>query len=230
MIKKICAILLAFVLCVVPVGAATTDDGECEIVINSIEISKNGHTEIIGYIDGAEKGAMLTFLALTDIANDDFLAGEIIAGDTIVYIDQVTLGNNAAFLLKFRINDDYSEADVLFRFGSNTGAEPLNVKYTLPYIEPLIGIVENNSAMYGKDVYTLDSPYLTPQNVANSIIYGGNRIFFKIGDLWYDLLDEKATDNSYLVEENAVDDMTMRKQPLRWYCSDKNIVDFKAVN
>lgn len=70
-----------------------------------------------------------------------------------------------------------------------------------------------------------DSVYLTGTYVADSIVNGGNVIYYKFGDKYYDLLDENATSNAYLVAENAMASAEVNKIKLRYYYQTARRVD-----
>ena len=74
-------------------------------------------------------------------------------------------------------------------------------------------------------LYTPDSVYLTGTYVADSIVNGGNVIYYKLGDKYYDLLDENATSNAYLVAENAMASAEVNKIKLRYYYQTARRVD-----
>lgn len=143
----------------------------------------------------------------------------------IAYIDQFATGKNGSFCLKFKLMTDrisstkgfkkiyiamnatdcsisnYAECDVLAVGGDYTG-------------------VPNNSIRVGCDVFEMASPALTDDNVLDSIKNGGNELYFKMGNNWYDLLDDKCVNSNYLVSTNAVPDSKLKSLGWsKWYKS-----------
>ena len=92
-------------------------------------------------------------------------------------------------------------------------------------LPPNVHNISNGSVIYGADAYTPDSVYLAGTYVADSIVNGGNRIYYKFGDKYYDLLDENATSNAYLVAENAMPSAEVNKIKLRYYYQTARRVD-----
>ena len=64
--------------------------------------------------------------------------------------------------------------------------------------------VSNNSIRVGLDVYEMSSPLLTEDSIVDSIKSGGNQLYFKLGDNWYDLLDDKCVSSDWLVSDNSL--------------------------
>ena len=186
------------------------------IVIDTFTVDDGGNVRVIGHITNPSKsGAQIAYL-ITVKGNPD----------EIVYINQMETGNNGTFYISHPIDASFSEKTVIVRFGSDTKATQ-SFEYTLSSIPPGIEQVVNNSVLYGKDVYTLDSFYLNADYVSDSIASGGNVIYYKIGDLWYNLLDEKATSSAFLVPENAVTYEEIKAKPLRYYYMQGKKIDFK---
>ena len=191
-----------------------------KIVVTSITVELDGYTRVVGYISGADKNAQVTYLVTTQINNTE-----------IVYIDQKACGNNGAFYFTHGIQPKYSKNIVKFKIGSNTGADTWSFIYSLPDIPPGIEHVENNSVMYGMDVYSIPSVYLNATYVTDSLFNGGNVIYYKFDDHWYDLLDEKATSTAYLLDTRyAVSDDVMKALPVRYYYYGARRVDFKNAD
>ncbi len=210
---KILSIILALVLAFtlsVPVAYA-----EPTTTVTSMTVDMTGSTKLIGYISEAVVNNQVTLL--------------VTYGEEIVYIDQVSTGNNGTFLFKFTIDAKYSEKTITYNIGSDTGAKVYTANYKLPYMPPGFEHIENNSVIYGHDAYTANSIYLSDSiTVTDSIIHGGNIIFFKIGDKWYDLMNPKATSSAFFVEENATADSKVKTQtaPLRYYYYGSKITEF----
>lgn len=215
--KKKCAILSCIVICVFllsiilscsPVYSETGD-----VVVTSHSCSDTGVIQIEGYVEGRVIGDAYTLLAY----NSDVPLNSI-TGDDLAYVDQGRLGNNGVFLIRFQLNHVWSgkSLDILIGGGARSSYK---IVMDVPKLKVSLDFVENNSALYGKDVYWINqkNSYLTTENVIDSIVYGGTAIYYKFGGNWYNLLDERATGNDFLVEENAADEKEIKALGLRYY-------------
>lgn len=206
--KKILSLILVFALIFT---LAVPSANSATIVQTSMTVDMTGACKLIGYVSGGA-GCEVTFLMWYG-SNPSTKANWI-------YVDQVTAGNNGTFLFQFQIDAKWSEKTVNYAIGSDSGAASLKKTYTLPYLPPGFEHITNNSVIYGHDAYTTDSIYLSdPVTVTDSIIHGGNVIYFKIGDKWYDLLNSNATSSNFFTASNATADDTVKKatSPLRYY-------------
>lgn len=141
----------------------------------------------------------------------------------IAYIDQFTTGKNGSFMLKFKLMTD--------RISSTKGFKKIYIAMNATdcsvsnYAEcDVLAVgggyadVANNSIRVGCDVYDSTSPALTEDNVLDSIKNGGNELYFKLNNKWYNLLDDKCTDSNYLVSANAVSDTELKSMGWsKWY-------------
>ena len=214
MMRKLISVFLALVLLLCPI---TIHSAENAVVIDSAQINKMGICELIGHIDNAPAGtqvAILVTLAGTDLTNVENLTI-----DNLIWIDQITLGNNGAFLTEFIVGRKYANQKIDIRIGEGFGGTTAVKTFTVPKLEPNAYSVGTNSILYGNDVYNARSLYLTTKYVTDSIVSGGNVIYYKLGDNWYNLLDPEATSAAYLVSKNAVDTETVNARPLRYYYS-----------
>lgn len=206
-----------------------SSSGTPEIIVENYTIEADGTFEIYGYIKNAANesvnGHQITFLLTTcEISK----LTEADANAQIAYVDRRGTSNNAEFYLTGKIRNEFLNKDIYLSMNSDANTQ----LYTqLKEINPddfSLNNIEKNSVIYGLDVYKLTSNYLTAKYVADSFANGGNKIYYKLGKHWYDLLNEDATDSSYLVPENAVDYYSvMLKLPLRYYYCDNEILDFK---
>lgn len=220
-VHRLLAALIAVVIILAPAAVFAANDSE--IIIDSVSVDNTGAAEAIGHITNATADTQATNLVMTKGGSGN---GTVLTGDTVLWIDQITVGRNGTFLFKFNVPPKFSKDTVVFRFGTDSGAESVSIDYEIPELPPDITCVANNSALYGRDVYTLDSAYLKAQYVTDSIIHGGNIIYYKIGGRWYDLLDPAATSSAYLVSANAESDTDMKKLPLRYYYTTGKRVEF----
>ena len=224
MTKRILRAVLALAVCMGCLTPCAVEGADgAQITVASVSVDDTGYGEISGYISDYDKDTQITCLVMSGPKSDN---GTMITNDSIIWIDQMTVGRNGVFLFTYFVPSKWSKQEAIVRVGGTGVTTPYNGTCTIPELPPDIGNVVNNSVLYGQDVYTLDSVYLTYDYVADSIVNGGNVIYFKIGDHWYNLLDSTATSNAYLVEANAVNDSEVARLPLRWYYVHARRVDF----
>lgn len=224
MTKRILRAVLALVVgmgCLTPCAAEGAEGAQ--ITVTTVAVDDTGHGEISGYISDYDKDTQITCLVMSGPKSD---YGTMITSDSILWIDQMTVGRNGVFLFDFYVGSQWSQQEAVVRVGGTGVSTPYNGTYTIPNLPPDIGNVVNNSVLYGCDVYTLDSIFLTYDYVADSIGHGGNVIYFKVGDRWYNLLDSRATSSAYLVEANALSSGEASQLTLRWYYVHAQRVDF----
>lgn len=218
--KRIIALVFAFVLMVVTVTYPTTTVGavEPEITIISAEIDNNGKFEVIGQVEGVAVGTQVSFLMCSEDVWDK--TGHIIESkfDTgyIAYIDQVGTGNNGTFVVQGKVAEGWENQTLRFAGASSYGGYYTQTM-SVPEISYGIEIIANNSVIYGCDAYLVTGAFYNADNIAISIKEGGNRIYYKLGDKWYDLLDPDALDNSFLVSKNAISDSKVEECKPRYY-------------
>ncbi len=194
------ATLLLFMFCSMPVGA------EESAVITSFEISPSGVAEICGYVQ--EEGEQVAILMATG-------DGMSITPETVIYIDQIEAGVNGAFILKFIVPSKWAGGEYTIGVGGEN-VSATRQRGTLGALPALIHRVDDNSLRIGKDIYSFGS-YLTPENAAASLTFGGNVVYYKIGGMWFDLQSEAATSSAYLTEENAVPEEEYTAWEIRTY-------------
>ena len=215
------SLFLAVCILFIPISVFSEDQSApkvAAIVITTLEVDSAGHATVIGYIPTANATTQVTCLVMD--------SETLQTADQIAWIDQMTVGYNGTFLTQFYIPDRFSGKTLYFRFGSDADTETITEKYELGTILPGIENITNGSVIYGVDAYMCDSGYLTPENVANSIVYGGNKIYFKIGNRWYDLLNTEATSNEYLKAENAMSDTEVQKISIRYYYTSAKRIEY----
>lgn len=189
-------LLLTFVPIQVVQAAAT-------VTVTSIEMSDAGMLKIRGYYSGLSdnnaEGTILVTSVSTSGSNVQF------NGDNIMWIDQVPLGNNGAFSYTIHINQRFSKKTAYIALGGGGLESPYRTTIAVPELPPDISVVENNSTMFGRDCYYINSThYQNADEIADSFSFGGNNIYYKLGGKWYNLLDPRATSNAFLTAKNAV--------------------------
>ncbi len=209
-LKRFIGVFLA--VCIVsPYAYADGHDvsGITEIILTTLEVDETGLTTAIGYIPTAEDGAQVTCLAMD---TESFSTA-----DHIIWVDQMTVGNNGTFMTRFYVPSRFSNSTMYIRFGSNTEAETITETLKIGALPTGIGNIVNGSVIYGNDAYMSDSVYFNAQYVADSIATGGNKIYFKVGNRVYDLMDSAATSNAYLIADNAMTADEVSEIKLRYY-------------
>lgn len=209
-LKRFIGVFLA--VCIVsPYAYADGHDvsGITEIILTTLEVDETGQATAIGYIPTAEDGAQVTCLAMD---TESFSTA-----DHIMWVDQMTIGNNGTFMTRFYVPSRFSNSTMYIRFGSNTEAETITETLKIGELPTGIGNIVNGSVIYGNDAYMPDSVYFNAQYVSDSIATGGNKIYFKVGNRIYDLMDSAATSNDYLVADNAMTADEVAEIKLRYY-------------
>lgn len=209
-LKRFIGVFLA--VCIVsPYAYADGHDvsGITEIILTTLEVDETGQATAIGYIPTAEDGAQVTCLAMD---TESFSTA-----DHIMWVDQMTIGNNGTFMTRFYVPSRFSNSTMYIRFGSNTEAETITETLKIGELPTGIGNIVNGSVIYGNDAYMPDSVYFNAQYVSDSIATGGNKIYFKVGNRIYDLMDSAATSNAYLVADNAMTADEVAEIKLRYY-------------
>ena len=200
--KILCSLLLISLICA-PFSVQTVN-AVPTIKITSQTVTETGACEVIGYITDYKPDTMVTFLMFegTDVSK--------ITADKIIYIAQSKTGNNGAFIFRCNVHWLRGGKQAQIRIGNNAGAPIRAVNLTLPPLPPDIGVVDDNSVMYGRDIYYVPGAHYTGDNAAVSLTDPestkfGTDILYKIGGEWYNLSNNSATSNAYLTAENAMD-------------------------
>ncbi len=219
--NKFIAIIFAVILVIVtyPATVVSAVDSEPTITIISAEIDESGIFEVIGEIEDVEVGTQVSFLMCSASAWDN--TGHIIESsfkpEYIAYIDQVGTGNNGTFIVQGQVAEKWENQTLRFAGTSQYGGyytQTIDIPEILPYD---IDIIANNSVIYGRDAYLITGTFYKADNIATSIKEGGNKIYYKLGDKWYDLLDPQALDNSFLVAKNAMNKSEVEECNPRYY-------------
>lgn len=191
---------------------------EPEITIISAEIDNDGDFEVIGQVEGVAVGTQVSFLMCPEDAWDKtgYPIQSKLNADYIAYIDQVGTGNNGTFIVQGQVAEKWKNQTLRFAGASSYGGYYTQTM-SVPEMSYGIEIIANNSVIYGRDAYLVTGAFYNADNIATSIKEGGNRIYYKLGDKWYDLLDPDALDNSFLVSKNAISDSKVEECKPRYY-------------
>ena len=175
----------------------------------NVNLYEGGRIDITGNLSSGA-GQQITMLVTTN--------GVPVSSTTIKYIDQQATTTNGSFLFRFTLPSTLRGTTLDFTIGAADLTTPLKKTLTIPDFPININSVENNSVRVGIDVYQMESSYYISDNVVNSLIQGGNTIYYKIGDRWYNLLDSNATSAAFLIPVNAVNTETVSAWLLdTWY-------------
>lgn len=218
--KKLTSILLSFALLfnffIFESSAAST----ASLEFYNVSVSNAGMLEVTGVLHGYSAGDQITFL----VADKSYLTEKReLSGEDIIYIDQADVGNNGVFYWNVYVNQKFSEADAVVMCGSSAEVETIRTEVSIPQLPPDLSVVENNSVIFGRDCYYVPSAYYKDvDTIASSFSFGGNHIYFKVGDYWYNLLDSKATSNSFLIPDNSTPVNDVEKLVPRYYYAVNN--------
>lgn len=194
-------LLFSLIILVVLSFGVIRAGGETAGEITSFTVSVDGTAEVTGYFNAPEiPTATLLLVEGDDITND-------LVDDQIIAIDQRQLGNNGSFYFRVRIRNEHSLKTVTLGIGGNG---VLKKTITLPEIQGIIAAVSNNALRVGNDIYDIGHSAYTPDNISASIEEGGNTIYYKIGDMWFNMLSEDATSIEYFVTANAEPENTVK--------------------
>lgn len=199
-----------------------------KISVDSVTADGTGFCEVIGHISGASENTQVACLVVRDAAYDgEEVISKNLTFDNIAWIDQVGTGENGTFLIQFNVREDFEKTTLTVLLGSELTEMSASVIEIPDLPPPGIEVIANNSVIYGCDAFLITGAFYTPDKIAESIGYGGNNIYFKIGDKWYDLMDESAIDNSFLTEENATPNEEIEAAKPRYYYSLEQEIELK---
>lgn len=171
----------------------------------NVALYEGGRIDITGVISGGT-GLQVT-CAVSEVGNPL----------NIVYINQTVSTTNGTYLFRFTLPAANKGKTLDFKIGG-TDATMIKKTLTIPNFPININSVENNSVRVGIDVYQMESTYYTANNVVDSLKQGGNTIYYKIGDRWYDIMNTNAKSAAWLVPTNAVNTTTVSAWLLdMWY-------------
>ena len=208
--RMLCSVMLLMCMAAVHLPVMAEDAA----VITHFDISPSGVAEICGYV--SEKGEQVAILMTTG-------DGTVVTPETVIYIDQIEAGVNGAFVLEFIVPEKWAGGEYTIGVGGQN-VSATRQRGTLGALPAMIYRVDDNSLRVGVDVYSFGG-HFTPENVAASLAYGGNTVFYKIGGMWFDLMDEEAVSSAYLVEENAVPEEEYTAWEIRVYYAPGQILE-----
>lgn len=183
-----------------PLAETATPEPVNEII--SFNIDTAGICEIVG-VNPLGLGHDTTLLMTTkDIrANSDIYLDV----DTLIYIDQIPNGNNGVFYFHFPISDKFSGSEYYLYIGGAVG-DPYMAHGTLGEFPTLVHRIPDNSIRVGNDVYNMVGADYTPTNIAKSLSVGGNKLYYKIGGKWFNLLNPVIKSSADFKDGNQITD------------------------
>ena len=224
--KILCSLLLISLICA-PFSVQTVN-AVPTIKITSQTVTETGACEVIGYITDYKPDTMVTFLMFegTDVSK--------ITADKIIYIAQSKTGNNGAFIFRCNVHWLRGGKQAQIRIGNNAGAPTYSSNITLPPLPPDIDIVDDNSVMYGRDIYYVPGANYKGDYIADSLTDAestrfGKDILYKIGGMWFNLSSDDATSNSYLISVNAMSETVVELRFPRSYYSLTQKITLKYI-
>ena len=206
-----CLIAVSVSLCVLGFNASSPYSTPTDLKFRFNAKITGSVCEVWGTSPIKKEGKAVTMLAVANHKPEEFSslsATEL--SNNIAYIDQFETGKNGSFYMTFklintnRISYEKGKSKIYIIMNS----EDCNVSNYLEVdVLPVKGSVSDISSAsmkVGMDVYELGSPLLTEDNILDSIKRGGNEVCIKLGNNWYDLVDDKCTDSNYLQSKNAM--------------------------
>ena len=184
--------------------------------VEDITVSNTGEVELWGTVENYADNTQVTILMSVGEFSEEI--------SDIMYINQEKVGNNGVFYFDFQVQEQFVGQPYRIYIGSDAeDFELLAIEGNIPDLPNKVYQVNNNAIRIGRDAYDLDCVDYTPDNISKSVEEGGNVICYKIGGMWFDLLDEDATSWEYFVEENAVDEAEWSEWYIRSYYTDTGL-------
>lgn len=185
----------------------------------TVSIDQTGKCTIRGKIN--PNAGAVALLVVTDSGLQKFKSnntGSLNVPDDIIMIDQTdNVGSTGEFLFTFSIPSEMSFKTLHILMGTNDsnitdgGINGATLKVEVPNISIKLTEIKNQSVRIGNDIYALDSNYYTRDRVVASLKKGNNVIWYKVGNYWYNLLDEDCLSNEYLKSSNSLKDTILSK-------------------
>lgn len=218
MFKKLSCLVLSLTLTLSLVPSVTCG-ATTKVVYTKFEVTDAGMLHIRGYYDNWDGQTDSTILVYKKSSEYKFKQpSSDITIEDITWVDQMPIGNNGAFSYSVHINDNFSEEDAVVALGGGGLSSPYTQDFEVPSLPPTISVVDNNSVLFGRDCYYVPGAhYRNVDTIADSFIFGGYNMYYKLGDNWYNLLDTRATGNEFLKSENAVSENEIISLVPRYY-------------
>lgn len=185
----------------------------------TVDINQVGLCTVRGKIN--PNGGAVTLLVLTNSGLDKFKSnntGKLNVPDDIVMIDQSdNVGSTGEFLFKFNIPSSLSLKMINIALGTNDskitdgGLYGDFLKIEVPNISLKLSEIKNQSVRIGNDIYAIDSNYYKRDRIVASLKKGNNVMWYKVGNYWYNLLDENCLSNEYFKSKNSLTDSVLEK-------------------
>lgn len=198
---SVLAILLLCVLLVVGYSIATATENPNKLKVHA-RITGNV-CEFWGTNPNKQEGSWVVTLVTADKMLDS--NSQLLSGD-IAWVGQCQTGKNGSFSERCKLmTDRMSTKSKMYLYVNSEGmtkCDPVEID-VLP-VSGTLSDVQSNSIRVGMDVYEATSSGLTADNILDSIKNGGTQLMYKLGNNWYNLLDDKCTSSDYLIPEHAL--------------------------
>lgn len=185
----------------------------------TVSINQVGTCTIRGKIN--PNGGSVALLVVTDKGLQKFKSNSTSSlgvPTDIIMIDQTdNVGSTGEYLFTFAIPSEMAFKTIYVLMGtndSNITDGGINGKYLsveVPNIQLKLTEIKNQSVRIGNDIYALDSNYYTRDRVIASLKKGNNVIWYKVGNYWYNLLDEDCLSNEFLKSSNSLKNSVLEK-------------------
>lgn len=185
----------------------------------TVSINQTGTCTIRGKIN--PNGGSVALIVVTDSGLQKFKSnntGSLNVPDDVVMIDQTdNIGSTGEYLFTFAVPSKLAFKTIHIIMGTNDskitdgGINGKTLKVEVPNIKLKLTEIKNQSVRIGNDIYALDSNYYTRERVVASLKKGNNVIWYKVGNYWYNLLDENCLSNEYLKSSNSLKNSILEK-------------------
>lgn len=187
---------------------------------STVSIDQTGKCTIRGKIN--PNAGCVALIVVTDSGLQKFktnnLSGSLDVPDDVVMIDQSDeVGSTGEFLFTFAVPSELSFKTIHILMGTSDpaitdgGISGATLSVEVPNITIKLTEIKNQSVRIGNDIYALDSNYYTRERVVASLKKGNNIIWYKVGNYWYNLLDEDCLSNEYLKSSNSLTNTVLEK-------------------
>lgn len=182
-------------------------------------INQTGTCTIRGKIN--PNGGSVALIVVTDNGLQKFKSNNTgslsVPEDVVMIVQTDNVGSTGEYLFTFAIPSELAFKTIHVLMGTNDpsitdgGINGNTLKIDVPNIQLKLIEIKNQSVRIGNDIYALDSNYYTRERVVASLKKGNNVIWYKVGNYWYNLLDEDCLSNEYLKSANSLKNSILEK-------------------
>ena len=185
----------------------------------TVSINQTGTCTVRGKIN--PNGGRVALIVVTDSWLQKFKSNNTgsldVPGDVVMINQTDPVGSTGEYLFTFAIPSDLAFKTIHIMMGTSDpkitdgGMNGNTLKVEVPNIKLKLTEIKNQSVRIGNDIYALDSNYYTRERVVASLKKGNNVIWYKVGNYWYNLLDEDCLSNEYLKSSNSLKNSVLEK-------------------